>query len=304
MSFINKLMFNIFSVQISKVDLIDDIFTLDKYQIIKKNSSCLFNPGNLPVTKADPFLFEKDGILYLFYEEQKRINQNGVIKMTFTTDLVHWSKPKTVLEEKIHLSFPFVFQIKGENYMIPETSEENCIRLYKGSNDLIHWKSERILLKGDKFVDTSIFYHQELFYLFTSIQTSDNNYSLMLYFSDSLSGNWIQHPKSPIQRGKLNARNGGALICINNEIYRPAQNAEKIYGGNLGIYKIIQLSKTEYVEEIIKSDIFSNETFFLIGGHHINFIKYKNMNIVATDLLQKSFNLSCIMNRIKDKIKL
>ena len=85
--------------------------------------------------QADPFLFVKDNELYLFYELQ-HWDDPGCIAMIKTKDLKVWSKPQMVLKEPFHLSFPFVFEDQGVIYMIPESQEDDSIRLYCANDDL------------------------------------------------------------------------------------------------------------------------------------------------------------------------
>ena len=94
-----------------------------------------FSSSLNPVTiVADPFLFVYQDKLFLFYEK-KRNYSPGVICMTCTEDLTHWSNSVVVLEEHFHLSYPYVFEEKGNVYMIPETSAVGDIRLYKAYNN-------------------------------------------------------------------------------------------------------------------------------------------------------------------------
>lgn len=66
-----------------------------------KNIDCLSERFNLNPTiiVADPFLFVNGDRLFLFYES-KRLFTQGVIMMTSTTDLKHWTKPRVVLDRK------------------------------------------------------------------------------------------------------------------------------------------------------------------------------------------------------------
>ena len=77
----------------------------------------------------------KDNELYLFYELQ-HWDDPGCIAMIKTKDLKVWSKPQMVLKEPFHLSFPFVFEDQGVIYMIPESQEDDSIRLYCANDDL------------------------------------------------------------------------------------------------------------------------------------------------------------------------
>ena len=112
------------------------------------------------VIVADPFLFVYKDELFLFYEEQIDLRGKGLIKMTKTKDLVRWSNPVIVLEESFHLSYPNVFEVNGDIYMMPETGHDLSIKLYKANNDLTKWTYHKTLLEGKNFVDSSIVYYE------------------------------------------------------------------------------------------------------------------------------------------------
>ena len=48
-----------------------------------------------------------------------------------------------VLEEDFHLSFPFVFKDGDDIYMVPESSKNSDIRLYKSVDFPLKWKFEK-----------------------------------------------------------------------------------------------------------------------------------------------------------------
>ena len=80
---------------------------------------------------ADPFLFEKNGRHFLFFEDYSYSSRKGVISCLELNDEHGSDQPVTVLERRYHLSYPFVFECDGEIYMLPETGENNCVELYR-----------------------------------------------------------------------------------------------------------------------------------------------------------------------------
>lgn len=274
-----------------------DIFDLRQIKEVKQFNSPRINLFNKTVTIADPFLFENKDILYLFYELQHKWNAKGVLNVCHTVDLKHWSKPEIALEEDFHLSFPFVFKDKDEIYMIPETCQTNSIRLYKAKSDSLKFSFVKTLIQGEKYVDSSIYLKEGIYYLFTSIQTPENSYIQQLYFTDSLTGNWEIHPASPIAAGKQFGRNAGAIFSANDNLYRPAQNCTKFYGNNISIFQITNLSPTEYKEVPSNIDIIPKGWKNSIGGHQYNSLIYKDKRIIAIDLIKKTFNWYCVKQR-------
>jgi hypothetical protein len=151
--------------------------------------------------------------------------------------------------------------------MIPESGEEKDIRLYKSNNFPYNWSFEKELVKGDAFVDNSIFNYNNTWWLFTQTpaqkssiadsllrlitrnNSQKNSNVLRLYYSNDLKGPWIEHPKSPVVKGDANiTRLGGRVIIFDNRIIRYAQDCDPYYGNQVWALEIEKLSKEEFKE--------------------------------------------------------
>ncbi len=286
-----------FSIRISESE--SDIFRVNNYRkIFEIKSKCELFDFYPKFVNADPFLFVNDDWLYLFYEECM-LGHKGVIKMTRTRNLIEWDKPKIVLEDSFHLSYPNVFMYDGDIYMMPETSENKSISLYKPcSSDLQSWSRYRDILVGENFVDSSIITINNVCYLFTTVM-KDGIYQLRLYYADSLLGNWIEHPKSPVYIGNDYGRCGGPVFEYNGNLYRPAQKCDLWYGEKLAIFCIQECSTTNYVEVVLYDNILpSNDTFFANGGHHISFTKFHKRTYVSMDGVNFKFNMHGLYDKV------
>lgn len=252
----------------------------------------LFSPS---IMKADPFLFVHNDVLYLFYEEMPIGNGLGVIKMISTKDLRQWTKPVQITHEpQCHFSYPWVFEENGEVYMMPETGCDHNIRLYKATdNTLTHFEPYKVILKRDEnewdgikydYADSCLYKKDGLYYLFSSIFLKEGCYLLELYISDKLEGDYKPHPASPICIGNKYGRCAGSLIEIDGKLYRPTQDCEKVYGGQVNLMEIDELTPTSYKEHVVKDNILPTELpIYKDGGHQVNFAKFKGKIIVATD---------------------
>ncbi|MFA5540265.1 MAG: glycosyl transferase [Bacteroidales bacterium] len=280
----------------------DDIFDIEHHEIVN-----IFNSSSNPflqhpkVIIADPFLFVHKNELYLFYEEQIDLRGKGLIKMTKTKDLVRWSNPVIVLEESFHLSYPNVFEVNGDIYMMPETGHDLSIKLYKANNDLTKWTYHKTLLEGKNFVDSSIVYYDNLYFLFTT-EYIKGEYILYLFFSESLDNKWIEHPQSPISKSPDEARCAGSVFSHNNKLYRPCQLTSEKYGGGVDIYEIITINTKEYKEKNYRRIIPNYRKEYSEGGHHFNKCNWNDKHIIATDIIKFQYNFFEIIRRIKAKI--
>jgi len=89
---------------------------------------------------ADPFVIEKNGKQFIFFEEYE--NKKGKAHISvITIDEAHKvSKPEKVLEKEYHLSYPFVFEWERSFYMIPETAANKTVELYQCTSFPNQWK--------------------------------------------------------------------------------------------------------------------------------------------------------------------
>jgi hypothetical protein len=134
-------------------------------------------------------------------------------------------------------------------------------------------------------VDTMIFEHGGLWWLFTNIDPTDtgSHFSeLFIFYSDNPVGKvWCAHPKNPFVIDSSKGRNAGILFD-DNFIYRVSQKQGfNAYGKGFSINKIVLLNKNEYVEEVVCSvepNFFPN----LLGCHHL----HSNGDISVFDYLQ------------------
>lgn len=280
-----------------------NLFDIEKHNVIKRiNSSD--NPFALHpvVIAADPFLYVHKNELYLFYEEQVKLTGKGVIKMTKTKDMKNWTKPVLVLEEDFHLSYPNVFEINGKIYMMPETGDNKSIQLYTPNIDLTEWTFHKTLLRDRHFVDSDIVYHQGTYFLLSTDYSEKTNI-LRLFYSDKLSADWLEHPQSPIAKGKNLGRCGGSVFSYNGNLYRPCQLTKKRYGEGLDIYHITELNRETYNEEKSRTLIPNTNKIFRVGGHHFNFCVFNNQKVVATDVLEIKMNYWILAKRALEKIR-
>ena len=102
---------------------------------------------------ADPIPFEIKGEIYIFMEQYDRLKKIGRIAVSKVNGQGSIDKPKTVIEEKTHLSFPMIVFFKNEYYMIPEASETGSIVIYKMQDSPFRWKHYYSLEIREQIVD-------------------------------------------------------------------------------------------------------------------------------------------------------
>jgi hypothetical protein len=194
---------------------------------------------------ADPFVCEVNGSLYVFYEELNFWKGKGELQYIKGFDFRSKERIFGDLPVGIHLSYPYLFEDKGNFYCIPETSGSREIALYHvNPANLKMFSKVKVLLSGEQFVDSSIIYYRNKYWLFTSISQKSNQ--LYIYYAKTLQSDFIAHSSNPIKVDSYASRGAGHLFIVNDLLYRPTQNPDYCYGGSVVISKIIQLNEHEF----------------------------------------------------------
>ena len=206
---------------------------------------------------ADPHIVTMDENYFIFIEEYIYNQSKGhiaIIKMDKEGNYDYLGK---VLEKDYHLSYPFVFEFENNFYMIPETESNNNIELYKCVDFPKKWEYHGEIMNNINAVDTTIFNHDNKWWMFTGIKENiggSNSDELFLFYSDNpLTDKWEPHPKNPIISDVRQARPAGKIFSFKDKLYRPSQNGSKFYGYGVSINQINNISKNEYEETSITS---------------------------------------------------
>ena len=221
---------------------------------------------------ADPFMFKENGEWNLFFEVLNAETQQGDLGLATSPDGLAWTYQHIVIDEPFHLSYPHVFAWQGDYYMVPESLEANEVRLYKAVDFPHRWEFVAPLLSGGTYIDPTVFRHEDKWWMFveTNLMAFD---TLRLYYADSLTGTWLEHPDSPIVQGDANiARPGGRVIAVGDKLIRYAQDDEPSYGNQVWAFVIEEITPTSYRERAVSLPIIgsSGEGWNQEGMHHID----------------------------------
>jgi hypothetical protein len=234
-------------------------------------------PGALH-TLADPFLFVRGDRLYLFVEAQ-RGGGKGWITGWSTRDLSRFEPLGTVLAAPHHLSYPFVFERRGEAYLIPESAEAGEVSLYRFADFPYRPEKVRVLLRG-AYLDSTLCEEGGILYLFASSAAGLELFMLR----DLLRDRAEPHPAGMITADPARARCGGAPIRAGGQLFRLAQNGSRGYGERLSAWRIERLEAHDYREELDKDDILGpRRGWNAAGGHHMSVARFAGRTLVAVD---------------------
>ena len=222
---------------------------------------------------ADPFLFEHEGALYLFYETYD-----------YRTRLGHLSVGRVegdrlvplgdALKRPYHLSFPFVLSHGDEILMIPETHETKRTEVWRATTFPTEWELAATAFQGVATADTVVFQHQGRWWLFTNIcndSFNDFGSELHLFMIDGpMLNEVVPHPLNPVVIDTRTARGGGRVFCENGRLYRTSQdNSHGVYGYGLNVMEITRLDETGYQETRLRH-VLPDFTDGIMACHHMD----------------------------------
>jgi hypothetical protein len=223
---------------------------------------------------ADPFMLKVGPAWYMFFEVWNQLTAKGEIGLAVSKNGVQWTYQQIVLVEPFHLSYPYVFEWMGDYYMIPESHQARSVRLYKALKFPTDWSFVTTLLSGRAFLDPSIFFYDNKWWMFTETNPHHKFDTLRLYYADDLMGSWHEHPASPIiERNAHIARPGGRVLVLGDTIVRYTQNCYPVYGTQVGAFEITELTMTRYCERAVGERpvlAASASEWNACGMHHID----------------------------------
>jgi hypothetical protein len=205
---------------------------------------------------ADPHIVQFGDRYLVFIEEVMYASGKGHISVIEVDSAGRASPARTVLEEPYHLSNPFVIEDDGAYYMIPESSGNATVDLYRATSFPDRWTFVEHLLTDINAVDGTLLRAHDRWWLFANVtrHPGASDGQLELYSSDRLvGGEWRLHPASPLSTDVRGSRPAGAILRRNGRLYRPGQDGSGTYGRAIALYEILELTDTTYREQLVTS---------------------------------------------------
>lgn len=207
---------------------------------------------------ADPCAFKTaEGKHFIFFEELVYSKNRAHLSVLEVGKDGTVSKPQIVLEKPYHLSYPFVFEEGNDIYMIPETSANKTIELYKCVSFPDKWEFQMNLMEHLHAVDTTIYKQHNKYWMFVNIKENKGASAwdeLFLFSADSLlTQDWKPHPQNPIISDVRQSRPAGHLIEHEGKLFRPSQDCSCTYGYATNMNEVITLNENEYKEKKVST---------------------------------------------------
>ena len=217
---------------------------------------------------ADPFVYsQNESEIVVFVEELEFDKPVGRL-----TELVVDAKSKkllhkyTLLELDSHLSYPAIICNNGEVMVYPENGATGKLTLYKYDKNAHQLKEVGVVIE-EGLADATIRKIGDTYYMFAT-KVPKTQEDLYLYKSLKFDGDYEE--VGLISQGRKHSRPAGDFFEAGGNLYRPAQNCSKRYGGAVEIMNVCFSGDGKYEE----NHCFSlNPTSFKynLGLHTINF---------------------------------
>ncbi|KJC57085.1 hypothetical protein UP10_30870 [Bradyrhizobium sp. LTSPM299] len=197
---------------------------------------------------ADPFPIKWQGRTFVFFEELDHRVGKGIISAVEFDCNGPVGNVQPVLEEPWHLSYPFLIEDNGELWMIPESTAQRDVAIYKCIRFPDKWERHYTLFSGFELADVTITQHNGLYYLFGAWRDGTGGYSdtLAIFYAENLFGPWLPHASNPVLIDRASARPAGNFVTINGKLWRPVQDCSNGYGAALGLAEVLELSPTTF----------------------------------------------------------
>lgn len=274
--------------------------------------SCNILKPNYREWYADPIPFSWEGEDYVFVEVYRKFKEKGSIGICKLNKDGKLSRPKLIIEESFHLSFPSITVINGIVYMVPECSEVEQIRIYRMQKDIYHWKLYKAFENVGKLVDSILYRNKDGKVFLLSCELNKNNeyqtrikqYEMINFANPDtmeLKLNWKHEEYSYYDR------NGGNFLNDGENIYRVVQQSTaKVYGKAVIINKIVKLDEEDLKEVFCKKITPHTEKIELMpfvyrkwGIHTYG----KTNKIEIIDLLVQRFSFAGLWYKIWRRMK-
>ena len=165
---------------------------------------------------ADPFPVSADGLHYIFVEELPFSTNKGHISVLELDASGQLRGTAKVLEKDHHLSYPFVFEWRGERFMIPETGANRSIEVYRAHAFPHQWQLEQILMDDIYAVDATLLELDGAWWMFANVAADGvvNTDELHIFKAPTPFGPWSAHRRNPVKSDGRCARPAEAAFSV------------------------------------------------------------------------------------------
>ncbi len=156
--------------------------------------------------------------------------------------------------------------------MIPETSFNQTVEVYRCRTFPDAWVPESILLEGLCAVDATLYRDPSQWWMFVNIAPEGARHAhdeLHLFHAPSPFGPWTPHRRNPVKSDARSARPAGRLFHSEGRLLRPAQDCSRRYGHAIVLNEVRRLDRSCF-EEVAVARILPEWRPDLLATHTFN----------------------------------
>jgi hypothetical protein len=236
---------------------------------LKLATECRPPPGEF---WADPFLLERNGETYVFYENYVYAFGLGRISVGRYRD----SKLEVLGDALVlpyHLSFPYLVECQDELFMIPESCAARRVEVWRCTKFPLEWELYSVGLEGESVADTVLFEDEGQWWMFANISSGMHEDQCNELHVFSIDGpalkTVVPHPLNPVVIDSRVARNAGRIRRKDGQLIRPSQNSSHgVYGWGLNLMEITRLDMEGYEERCLVQ--FGPDQLGVAAFHHVD----------------------------------
>ena len=192
-----------------------------------------------------------------------------------------------------HLSYPSTWAEGERVFCLPEMAASRRQVLYELKRGMA---PEPLCVVGEDIgmADPTLMKVDGLYwiaYTDTNIGTYDN---LCLLHAPRLEGPWSPHAGNPVKIDARSSRPGGTPFRVGAELYRPAQDCSREYGGALTINHVVSCTPDAYREEPVATLRPDPDGAFPDGLHTLSF----GNGLAVIDGKRNSFNPAILTHKL------
>lgn len=176
-------------------------------------------------------------------------NRGWIVEMDLDAHGVVTSPPRLAIDSGLHMSYPYLFEHAGRLYCTPESGQGRHVCLYVLDRQQRQWRLVASIIEGFPALDPTLLRHDGVWWLWCTHADDEPNSKLFLWYAPDLLGPWRPHPANPVKVDVRSSRPAGRPFHFAGNLYRPAQDCSRIYGGAITINRLTRLSVTEFHEE-------------------------------------------------------
>lgn len=230
------------------VELVAGLAGEDQIQMLVRSARWLPEPRGRFL--ADPFAMATKSRLAILAEDYDWSTARGHITAIEVTADRSIGNPTPAICLPCHLSYPYLLQVDGETYCIPEMHEANEVCLYRQKAPH-EWERVATLIEGQAIIDPTVFRHEGRWWLFGTRQDYGDNLNLFAWHAPNLTGPWRPHSANPLKTDIRSSRPAGPPFIHGGELFRPAQDCSTGYGAAVVVNRITCLTPDWFEEEAV-----------------------------------------------------